>query len=66
MATRLDPNKPIETRCGYQVKIYEVQYEKYYNYAYLDEDTDIWWPKQANWDGSETGGEKALDLRNVT
>ena len=61
---RLDPNKPIETRCGYQVKIYEIFNMRYINGAYYDTTTDVWFPRQWDKDGYDEEREKALDLVN--
>ena len=61
---RLDPNKPIETRCGYQVKIYEAFAGRYFNGAYYDSTTDIWYVRQWDKDGYDEEREKALDLVN--
>jgi len=63
--SRLDPNRSLKTRSDHDVRIYEIFYERYINFAYYDRDTDIWWPRQANWDGTDVFNEKALDLVNV-
>lgn len=35
------------------------------NGAYYDRDTDIWWARQWDMDGKDSGGEYELDLKNV-
>ena len=62
---KLDFNRRVATRAGYDVKIYEIIYPKYLNGAYYDRDTDIWWARQWDMDGKDSGGEYELDLRNV-
>ena len=61
----IDFTKPIETKCGYDIKIYEIVYPKYMNGAFYDRDTDIWWARQWDMDGKDSAGEHNLNLRNV-
>jgi hypothetical protein len=61
----LNTNKPLETKSGHPVKIYEIFYNRYLLGAYYDRDTDIWYPRQWDWDGSDSLGEFTLGLYNV-
>ena len=63
---RIDITKPIETRCGYPIRIYEVFYTRYINGSFYDKDTDVWWPRQWDWNGFDEQHERNLDLINVT
>lgn len=55
----------MSTRGGSLIRIYEVFEGRYINFAYYDRDTDVWWPRQANWDGTDALGEYTLGLYNV-
>lgn len=66
MSVKLDFTKPIETKCGYQVRFYDIFNGRYCNGAYYDRDTDIWYPRQWDWCGKDALGERNLDLRNVS
>ena len=61
----LDFRRPIATRCGYEVRLYDIYEGRYINFGYYDPDVDVWWPRQCNWDGSDTQGEWVLGLHNV-
>lgn len=61
----LDFKLPIQTRCKYSVRLYDIVSERYINGAFYDRDTDIWWPMQWNWDGKDEKGQKAFDLVNT-
>ncbi len=60
----LDYTKPVRTRAGSQVRIYEIFYRDYLNGAYYDEEADVWWPCQWGFDGRYTDKQSALDLVN--
>lgn len=62
---KLDPNKPLETRSNYPVRIYDTFYQRYFVGAYYDRDTNIWFARNWDWDGTDSLGEKSLDLYNV-
>lgn len=57
--------KPIETRDGSSIRIYEVFDGRYINGAYYDPCDDVWYPCQ--WSSTGVYGTKksALDLVNV-
>ena len=61
---RLDPDRSVKTRSEHDVRIYEIFYERYLNGAYYDRDTDIWYPRQWNFDGDDYLGEFTLGLIN--
>ena len=54
----------MRTRSGYDIKFYEIYESRYINFAYYDPITDIWYPRQADWDGKDSLNERALDLVN--
>ena len=62
--TRLSFTRRLATRSDHDVRVYEVFESRYINFAYYDRDTDRWWPRQANWDGTDSLNEHALDLVN--
>lgn len=64
--TKLDFKRPIATRCDYPVRFYDIFVDRYINGAYYDRDTDIWYSRQWDWDGTDALGERNLDLRNVS
>ena len=63
--TRLDFTRRLSTRSDHDIRLYEVFEGRYINGAYYDSDTDIWWPRQWNYDGSDALGEYTLGLYNV-
>lgn len=63
--TGLKFTQRLATRSGHDVRIYEVFESRYINGAYYDAETDIWWPRQWDWDGSDSLGEFTLGLYNV-
>lgn len=60
----LDFRRPVKTRGGSNVKLYEVFYPRYINGAYYEEQDDVWYPMQ--WDMRGKYGEKqsSVDLVN--
>lgn len=64
-STAIDFAKPIRTRGGSEVKIYEVFNARYINGAYYSTDDDIWYPVQWSYDGTYGFKKSALDLVNV-
>ena len=64
-ATKLSFTRRLATRSDADVRIYEVFESRYINGAYYDRDTEIWWPRQWNWDGEDALGEFTLGLINV-
>ncbi len=64
--SKIDFTKPIATRAGHDVRIYEVFYPKYLNGAFYEAEDDVWYPQQWNMDGSVFVDTKDdLDLRNI-
>ena len=63
--TRLNFTRRLATRSDHDVRVYEVFESRYINGAYYDRDTDIWYPRQWDWDGSDSLGEFTLGLINV-
>jgi hypothetical protein len=61
---KLDWNKPIQTRAGSQIKIYEVFDSRYVNGAVYDETDDVWYVYSWCYDGSYTDKPCSLDLVN--
>lgn len=62
---RIDYTKKIKTRMGSDVRIYEIFYQDYINGAYYDEDSDVWWPCQWDFQGQYSSKPSSLDLVNV-
>ena len=58
--------KPVKTRDGEGVKIYEVFEGRYINGAVYDETSDIWFPHQWNGDGTFGSNPCGSDLVNAT
>lgn len=54
MKNKLDFNKQLQTRNGFEVRIYEVFDRRYLNGAYYEASDDVWYPKQWGLDGSLT------------
>lgn len=65
MIKKLDYTKPVKTRGGSQVKIYEIFYQDYCNGAWLEPDREVWIPAQWDFQGMYTDKPTALDLINV-
>ena len=61
----IDFTKPVTTRAGSNIKVYEVFYGKYINGAYHDPDTDVWYPCQWDMSGVYGSRKSSLDLVNV-
>ena len=61
----LDWTKPVTTRGGSEVKIYEVFYPRYCNGAYYDPDDDVWYPCQWGPNGMYGDRNCAIDLVNT-
>ena len=47
----LDFTRPIKTRIGNEIKLYEIFDGKYINGLYLDAEDDVWYPLQWGLDG---------------
>ena len=62
--TTLNFTKPMRTRGGSRIVIYEVFESDYINGAYYDEDSDVWYPVQWDWYGKYSNTQSALDLIN--
>lgn len=62
---KLDWTKPVQTRGGSEIKIYEVFYNRYVNGCYYEQSEDIYYPCQ--WDLNGKYGDKpcSLDLINI-
>ena len=60
----LDFTKRITTRAGSPVEIYYVREGVYINGAYYEQDDDVWWPVQWDWEGNYASKKSALDLIN--
>ncbi len=61
----LDFTKPIETRGGCEVRLYDIFDGRYFNGAYYDSSDDIWYPLQWGRDGMYGATRSDLDLVNV-
>lgn len=55
----------MQTRGGSLIKLYEVFESDYINGAYYDEESDVWYPAQWDWNGLYAHKPSALDLVNV-
>lgn len=62
---RIDYTKKIKTRMGSEVRIYEIFYQDYINGAYYDEESEVWWPCQWDFQGNYADKKSSLDLVNV-
>lgn len=62
---RIDYTKRVKTRGGSDVRIYDIFYQDYINGAYYDEDSDVWYPCQWDFQGNYSHKKSALDLVNV-
>ena len=60
----LDFNKPITTRGGSKVRIYDIREDRWINGAYYEETDDVWWPVQWSFNGNYGYKPSALDLVN--
>ena len=58
--------RPIQTRGGSDVRLYDIFDGRYINGAYYEQSEDIWYPCQ--WSSTGEYGDKptALDLINIT
>jgi len=65
MKNILDFKKPIQTRGGSTIRIYEIFDGRYLNGAYYDPDTDVWYPCQWDMSGVYGSRKSSLDLVNV-
>lgn len=54
----------MRTRGGSSIRIYEVFESDYVNGAYYDEESDVWYPCQWDWNGNYAHKPSALDLIN--
>ena len=61
----LDFRRPIQTRGGSNVKLYEIFDGRYINGAYYADDIDVWFPCQWDSAGYYANKPSALDLVNV-
>lgn len=55
----------MRTRGGSAVKLYEIFESDYVNGAYYDEESDVWFPVQWDWNGFYASKPSALDLVNT-
>lgn len=62
---QLDWTRPIRTRGGNSVRIYDVFDGRYTNGSYYEDTEDIWYPCQWSPDGMYGDRESALDLVNT-
>ncbi len=62
---KLNYSKPVRTRGGSAVRIYEIFYNDYLNGAYYDESSDVWFPAQWSFDGGYAQKPSSLDLVNI-
>ena len=62
--TRLDFTRPMRTRCGYDIKLYEIFEGRYINGAFYSSDVDIWFTRQWDWDGRDSMRQREIDLVN--
>ncbi len=62
---RIDYTRRVRTRTGSDVRVYEIFYQDYINGAYYDEDSDVWWPCQWDFQGHYSSKPSSLDLVNV-
>ena len=60
----LDWNKPLETRDGNEVRLYDIFANRYVNGAYYDPCDDVWYPCQWGMSGEYGARKSALDLVN--
>ena len=60
----LDWNKPLETRGGSEVRLYDIFANRYVNGAYYDPCDDVWYPCQWGMSGEYGARKSALDLVN--
>ena len=62
---RLDFTRPITTRAGSEIRLYEIFDARYINGAYYESSEDIWYVCQ--WDSAGLYGDKptSIDLVNV-
>lgn len=62
--TRLDFTRSMRTRCGYDIKLYEIFEGRYINGAFYSADVDVWFARQWDWDGHDSLRQRELDLVN--
>ena len=62
--TRLDFTRPMRTRCGYDIRLYEIFEGRYINGAFYSSDVDIWFARQWDWDGKDSQRQREIDLVN--
>ena len=64
MTKKLDYTKPVRTRGGSEVRIYEIFYNDYCNGSWYEPDRDVWVPCQWDFQGYFANKPSALDLVN--
>lgn len=58
-------SRPLQTRGGSDVRIYDIFESRYINGAYLETETDIWYPMQWDWNGFYASNPSHADLINT-
>ena len=56
----------MRTRCGYDIRLYEIFESRYINGAFYCADINVWFPRQWDWDGRDSLRQRELDLVNGT
>jgi hypothetical protein len=61
----IDWTQPLKTRGGSPYMLYHVVHNDYCNGAYYDEDSDVWYPIQHDFQGNYSHKKSSLDLVNA-
>lgn len=64
MKLKIDWTKPLQTRSGSEIRLYDLFPNRYANGAYYEKETDIWYPLQWDWNGQYATHPSSSDLVN--